>query len=1309
MPDSLHACTQRLDQCRIIDRQKFIHRLQKIRQQKNRAQQSTAVHQLVHEMDASIAAVNQRRQQRPVITYPPALPVCQKRQAIADAIHTSQVVIICGETGSGKTTQLPKICLELGQGCKGIIGHTQPRRLAARAVAGRIAEELGSDIGHDVGFSVRFSDHTGKQGYIKLMTDGILLAECHHDPDLNQYDTLIIDEAHERSLNIDFLLGYLKRLLTKRHDLKVIITSATINPELFSRHFDQAPIINVSGRTYPVEVLYRPLQMTVETGSRENNSPRQKDLSQGIFDAIIELSARQRGDILVFLSGERDIRETADFLHKQIATNRHLRQSEILQLLARQSATEQNRIFNAGDKQRIILATNVAETSLTIPGIKYVIDSGLARISRYSWRSKIQRLPIEKISQASANQRKGRCGRISEGICVRLYDEEDFTSRDEFTLPEIKRTSLAAVILQMEYLRLGHIDAFPFVEPPDAKMIHDGYQLLFELGAIEHNNHLTKTGKKLAHLPIDPRLGRMLIEAEHEAALNEVLIIVAALATQDIRERPLDRQQTADEKHRLFIDQQSDFLFYINCWQQFQQQKKRLSGNQLRKWCKQHFLSWMRFREWCDTHQQITTRLKESGFSFRAPTTPSDNSYAAIHRSLLTGLLGNIGSKEDNREYAGARNRKFYIFPGSALFKKSSRWIMSAEIVETSRIYARINANIEPKWIEEKAAHLLKHSHRDACWQPRRGQVGASEQASLYGVILYSDRKINYSRVNPRECREIFIQQALVKQNFDCQFDFFQHNRKQLETIASLEAKSRKPDILIDEASLYHYFDSILPQTVCNAPLFNRWYKKADRQTRQKLFLHREFLMQHDAAQINHSQFPDFLSINQSRFPLHYHFDIHHQRDGITLTIPLACLDIITPQRGEWLVPGLLHKKMVALIRSLPKAVRRSFVPAPDYARACFEALQPDDRPLSVAMASHLKKMTGITIAYDAWRVEQLEAHLLMNFCVINAQGETLAEGRDLLRIKQQLADDGKHRTEPEPVEKLQTNFTPEAVGPDILDTLPEKMEQSIHGIKMLTWPALAKQGNTVVVVNCSSAQQAQKETRNGLRQLFINALPVQIKSLRKMISDNQSLCIKYTLFGSSDELKQDIIHVVIDDVLLSSTVHSQEEFQQRIDSSKHELDKNCRQWCQRLSTIVDEYRKINRVLKQPALSILDTVSDISKQLEALFPPHFIPAIDPRQLQHYPRYLKAVNRRIEKATADPGRDRQLRLLVSPLWKQFSERDAVNRAQQIESPQLQTYRWMLEEYRVSLFAQELKTVCPVSEKRLKKAWREISDA
>ena len=1298
-----NRCYKLLSQCKTVDRQLFIRRLGKIKQQKNTA----AIASLLTEIEVSIAEVKQRLQQRPSITCPATLPVCQKKQTIADAISNHQVVILCGETGSGKTTQLPKICLQLGRGCKGLIGHTQPRRLAARAVASRIAEELNSTIGEVVGFKIRFSDHSNQQGYIKLMTDGILLAECHHDPYLHQYDTLIIDEAHERSLNIDFLLGYIKRLLKKRHDLKVIITSATIDPQRFARHFDNAPVINVSGRTFPVEVRYRPLQQpsrTATDGQPQTAALQTKERPKGIFDAIMELARLPPGDILVFLSGERDIRETADFLNKQAQANRTLSYYEVLPLLARQSTAEQNRIFHPGGRPRIILATNVAETSLTVPGIKYVIDSGLARISRYSWRRKIQRLPIEKISQASANQRQGRCGRTSDGICIRLYDEADFNNRDAFTPPEIKRTSLAAVILQMAWLHLGQIDQFPFVEPPDAKMINDGYRLLAELGAIDPHNTITPTGKKLAQLPIDPRLGRMLIEAEQETVLTDVLIIVAALATQDVRERPLDRQQAADEKHQLFSDKHSDFLFYINVWQQFQQQKASLSGNQLRKWCKQHFLNWMRFREWIDTHRQIASRLKQAGFHFDSTTANRENRYAAIHRSLLTGLLGNIGCKEEGREYSGARNQKFYIFPGSSLYKKSSRWIMSAEIIETSRVYARMNANIEAQWIEEKAAHLLKLSYRDPIWQQAQGQVGAREQASLYGLILYADRNVNYSRIDPKTSRDIFIREALVRQAFDCPLDFFVHNKKRRQAIVALEAKSRKPDILIDDDALHHYFDALVPATVCNAPLFNRWYKKADSQTQKKLFLSRDFLMRHDATQINQQQFPDFLHIDHVQLPLHYHFDTRHQRDGITVDIPLACLDMISPQRCEWLVPGLLHKKMVALIRSLPKAIRRSFVPAPNFADACYEALQAADFPLTTAMANHLKKITGITIPYDAWQPQQLDRHLLMNICVLDAQGKILAEGRDLQNIKQQLADFHE-----EPSTSIQQTTEAVEVSPAILDSLAENMEQTVNGIRISTWPALVKQGKRVFLHHRVSRQQAEEETRNGLRQLFINAMPSQIKRLKKIITDNRTLCMKYVIFAPCNALQQDIIDAVFTEIFLSQSIHRLSEFQQVMNSGKNRLEKTCQQWCERITTIVDEYRQIQQLLKKPRLSMLDTISDIQNQLKFLFPAHFITHIEPQQLQHYPRYLRAISRRLEKAVIDPQRDRQLRLILSPLWQQYIEREAVNQKQAIRSSQLQAYRWMLEEYRVSLFAQSLKTRYPISEKRLKKDWQAIADA
>ena len=762
----------------LCDVQRFRRRLQKIN--KARPVNKQALEQLREEIEQSVARAQSRKQNLPVIAYPENLPIAQKNELIKKTILENQVTVLCGETGSGKTTQLPKICLDIGLGIRGKIGHTQPRRLAARAVSQRIAEELDTELGKEVGFKVRFSDRSNDSSYIKLMTDGILLAECNHDPYLNQYDTIIIDEAHERSLNIDFLLGYLKRLIKKRKDLKVIITSATIDPDRFSKHFNNAPVINVSGRTYPVEVLYRPYQSTEDDSSRT--------LQDGIIDAVNELSTIDRGDILVFLSGERDIRETADALAKE-AGNRALDNTEVLPLLARLSNAEQNRIFHPSNKRRIVLATNVAETSLTVPGIKYVIDSGVARISRYSWRSKIQRLPIEKISRASADQRKGRCGRVSEGICIRLYDEDDYDLRDEFTAPEIQRTNLAAVILQMENLRLGHIDDFPFVEPPEDRLINDGYKLLYELGAIDARHEITKIGKHLGHFPIDPKLARMLLQAKNENALREVLVIVSALATQDPRERPLDKQQAADEKHAAFTDKASDFIFYTSLWDAYHAEKKELSGNQLRKWCKKNFISWMRMREWIDTYNQIKQMLSNLKLTLNSTSA----SYEQVHRSLLIGLLANIGFKDEGKEYLGARSKKFNVFPGSVLFKSTPKWIMAAEIVETSRVYARTNAKIDVAWIEDKARHLLKYHYSNPHWEKKRTQVVALEQATLYGLVIHADKKVSYARINPAEAKEIFIRSALIEGDFDCRAKFYIHNQELLKELENNGSKVTSP------------------------------------------------------------------------------------------------------------------------------------------------------------------------------------------------------------------------------------------------------------------------------------------------------------------------------------------------------------------------------------------------------------------------------------------------------------------------------------------------------------------------------------
>lgn len=1290
---------QQLDECILAERQGFYRRLQKIRHRLSSDNPcEELLNKLTHDLSQSIDRVKQRQCENHQLNYPDELPVSQKKELILETIRDNQVTILCGETGSGKTTQLPKICLQLGLGCRGLIGHTQPRRLAARSVASRIAEELHTELGGTVGFKVRFTDKLSMKSQVKLMTDGILLAECHHDPYLNHYDTLIIDEAHERSLNIDFLLGYIKRLTDKRRDLKVIITSATIDPERFSKHFNNAPIIEVSGRTYPVEVRYRPLHQ------EDNEDDQHRDMEQGIVDAVNELSAIDRGDILVFLSGERDIRETADALQKEKLEN-----TEILPLLARLSAAEQNRIFHSSSKRRIILSTNVAETSLTVPGIKYVIDTGLARISRYSWRSKIQRLPIENISQASANQRKGRCGRTQDGICIRLYDENDFNLRAEFTEPEIQRTNLAAVILQMEGLGLGHIDDFPFVEPPDNRLINDGYKLLFELGAIDDRRKLLKVGKKLARLPIDPQLGRMLLEAECEAALNEVLIIVAALATQDARERPMNKQQAADEKHHNWTDKTSDFNFYINLWTDFHKQKQALSGNKLQKWCKQHFLSWMRMREWNDTHRQIKGMLEELNTSFNTQTPD----YASIHRSLLTGMPAQIGIKDEDKEFIGTRNRRFHLFPGSALFKKPPKWIMSADIVETSRVYARNNAKIEPQWVEEKAAHLLKRSYDNPHWEKRQAQVTASEQTTLYGLIINPARKVNYGPINPQQCREIFIHCALVQGDFDCKSGFFIHNNKLIEELRGLEAKSRRQDIVIDEITLYNFYDKQLPADIYNGPLFNAWLKKADKTRIEKLYLSQEQLLRHDAKPVNSDQFPDNITMAGSTYPLNYHFDTSHNHDGVTLVTPLAGLQGINAQRCEWLIPGMLHAKMVGLLRSLPKSLRRNFVPVPDYANACMEALQPSDTALTTAMANHLKKMTGTDIPYDAWRPELVDEHLFMNYRVIDTNGKTIIEGRQLQRLKDSLSNDTitltEHTSNTADVNTKLIEVNKDNVSPEILDELPQHVELDINGVRITTYPALIKKGKEVQVRTLESRREAEQATTAGLRQLFINALPEQIKYLRNNIPNIQQLCMKYTDLGNCNDLKQDIINIVIDECFMQHTIDSSFSFNRSIETGRSEISKVTAEWCKLLDTILDEYKNIKKATRNPPLTLLDTVSDIQNQINNLFPPHFINTIDKQWIQQYPRYLRAISLRLEKALNNSTRDRQYRLKISDLWEQYKKRLESLEQQHISSKQLCHYRWMIEELRVSLFAQELKTLFPISEKRLKTYWSELSDA
>ena len=1007
-----------------------------------------------------------------------------------------------------------------------------------------------------------------------------------------------------------------------------------------------------------------------------------------------------RGDILVFLSGERDIRETADALDKQIG-NRALDNTEVLPLLARLSNAEQNSIFNTSSKRRIILATNVAETSLTVPGIRYVIDSGVARISRYSWRSKIQRLPIENISQASANQRKGRCGRLSDGICIRLYEEDDFEQRVEFTEPEIQRTNLAAVILQMENLRLGHIDDFPFVEPPEDRLINDGYKLLFELGAIDDFNKITKIGKHLAHFPIDPKLARMLLQAKNENALSEVLIIVSALATQDPRERPLDKQQAADEKHAVFKDKLSDFIFYLNLWDAYHLEKKERSSNQLRKWCKKNFISWMRMREWFDTHKQIKRMLQNLKLSLNTSTA----SYDQIHQSLLIGLLANIGIKDEGKEFLGARNKRFNVFPGSALFKSPPQWMMSAEIVETSKVYARVNAKIDVSWIESKAGHLLKYHFNNPHWEKKRGQVVAHKQASLYGLIIYSDKKVSYGKVDPVAAKEIFIRSALIEGDFVSKAEFYLHNRQLVEDLEALEAKSRRRDIVVDENILYDFYQTHLPDGIFCGVTLDKWLRH-NKDKAKSLFLSADDLMRDDATLVSASDFPDYLEMNGSRFPLAYHFDPSNHCDGITLTTPVAGLNTINPQRCEWLIPGLLQEKVVALIKSLPKQLRKNFVPAPNFAEACLQVLEPSETALCTAVTAHLKKMTGVQIPYDAWNLEMLSDHLLMNFRVINSDRSVLMQGRDLQAIKNELSGIDDEEMEVTASDDQEAVYGRSDVGPEVLDIIEDSVELNIQGISIKAYPALVSKGKQVDLVALENSKTAASETHKALRQLFINALPEQVKHLKSSIPNIQNLCLKYNDLGRCDDLKQDIVNKTIDDVFLYDNVQTTAIFKSRLEQGKGNLHEKVKRWSHLLSTILDEYRAIKKVLKNPALTQLDVVTDIQGQLNHLFVKNFITCIDQQWLQQYPRYLAGIKKRYEKSQTNATRDRQLRIECSKLWDEYMKRQKSLAKQHIESEELDHYRWMLEEYRISLFAQELKTKFPISDKRLKAYWNDL---
>ncbi|WP_034474386.1 ATP-dependent RNA helicase HrpA [Aestuariibacter salexigens] len=1245
---------------------------------------------------ASTVKAENRKAQLPDITFP-ALPVSDKRDDIKRAIEDHQVVIIAGETGSGKTTQIPKICLELGRGVRGIIGHTQPRRLAARSVATRIAEELHTPLGQKVGFKIRFSDQVSELSYIKLMTDGILLAEIQQDKFLNQYDTIIIDEAHERSLNIDFILGYLKQLLPKRPDLKVIITSATIDPERFSRHFDNAPVIEVSGRTYPVEVRYRPFD--------EADSERDLDQTEAIIEAVEELDREARGDILVFLSGEREIRDTEDALRR-----RQFKHTEILPLYARLSASEQQRIFAPHGARRIVLATNVAETSLTVPGIKYVIDPGMARISRYSVRSKVQRLPIEPISQASANQRAGRCGRVSEGICIRLYSEQDYLSRDEFTDPEILRTNLASVIIQMLALGLGDIGKFPFVQPPDERNIKDGFRLLEELQAVEKSKgryRLTPIGRQIARLPVDPRYARMIIAAAERQSLKEVLIIAAGLSIQDLRERPQEKRQAADEKHKQDLDPDSDFISLYNLWHRFRQQQRELSGNQLRKWCKAEFVNYLRMREWQDIVSQLKKSLSELGLGLSS----QDADYESIHIAIASGLLSHIGFKDKPQEYLGARNTRFAIFPGSGLFKSGPKWLVAAELVETSRLFARCVAKVQPQWLESVAGHLLKYQYSEPHWSKRSGAVKASCKVLLYGVTLVADRKVTYSNIDPVVSREIFIRDALVNGDTRLNYAFLRDNQRMVDDVLDMEAKRRRRDLLVDEDTLVEFYDAIIPQHVCSEASFKKWYQKQDEHTRSKLVYSEDVLLKNDQAQVRKRDFPEQWQQGRLTLGLSYHFDPADSRDGVAVQIPLPLLNQLKPIGFDWLVPGLREEKIVALIKSLPKKLRRHFVPAPDYAQACMQSMSPLDAKGNAigfldALSKQLLRMTGVEVTRDQWQEDGLPLHLQMGFSILDENLKEVAFARDLVALQEQLSgrvqDTLKQAASPEMEQRGLTEWQ--------FDDLPEQIIEKTGAFEVKAYPALVAEKNSVAIELFDRPEQAAYQHRQGLIKLLALSVPSPINYLQQKLPNKAKLGLYFNPFGDIQSLIDDCITASIDRQIEQfctsqqlKDVRHQHEFLQLRDRVRASLNDDVLDISQRVESGLTIAHDVQKRLKgNVPLDMIAAHGDIKSHLQKLVYPGFVSDIGVARLTDWQRYLKGIARRLEKLPVDPSRDRLHMLTLDKIDQQYDALIKRLEEQYAVNDEALEIRWMIEELRVSLFAQQLGTRIPISAKRIEQA-------
>ncbi|MEW9798667.1 ATP-dependent RNA helicase HrpA [Alteromonas sp. CYL-A6] len=1285
----LSQLRSQLSECLGRDRFRLSRRLTQLSKQAGNtlSTDDETLQALMNDITASRTAREHRQKHLPAVTYPP-LPVSDRKDDIKAAIAGHQVVIVAGETGSGKTTQLPKICLELGRGVDGLIAHTQPRRLAARSVASRIAEELNTPLGEKVGFKIRFSDQVSENSYVKLMTDGMLLAEMQSDRFLNQYDTIIIDEAHERSLNIDFLLGYLKQLLAKRPDLKLIITSATIDPERFSRHFNDAPIIEVSGRTYPVEIRYRPPE---ELGD-------DIDQTDAIVAAVDELRNEAPGDILVFLSGEREIRDTQDALMRQ-----QYRNTEIVPLYARLSASEQNRIFQSHTGQRIVLATNVAETSLTVPGIKYVIDPGMARISRYSARSKVQRLPIEPVSQASANQRAGRCGRVSDGICIRLYSEEDYLGRPEFTDPEILRTNLASVILQMLALGLGDISAFPFVQPPDGRNINDGFRLLEEIEAMARKKGrpvLTPLGRKIARLPIDPRYARMVIEAETTNALSEVMVIAAGLSIQDPRERPQEKRQQADEKHSAFADKDSDFISLLNLWKAFREQQSALSQNQLRKWCKTHFINYLRMREWQDIVSQLKKAVAELGMGISR----QEADYAAVHQALCSGLLSHLGMKDKDREYLGSRNTKFMIFPGSDIAKSQPKWVMAAELVETSRLFARMAARIDPAWVESLAKHVTKSSYSEPHWSKKRGAVMAWEKVTLFGLPIVMRRQVVYSTLDPVVCHDLFIREALIAGETRLRYDFLSHNQALLEEVDELEQKTRRRDLVVDEQQLVDFYASKIPADVNNEAAFKKWFKQLKDKDSLKLSEQDVYRQQPEMAVAQ--AFPDQWRQGNITLPLRYHFEPNADDDGVTVMIPLPLLNQVEDIGFDWQVPGLRHERIVAMIKSLPKRLRRNFVPAPNFADACLADISQTDkqgRPVSLlaAVSLKLKRMTGVDIAEDEWNLSQLERHLIMHFAVVNDKQQIIARGDDLHQLKQQCQGQVQ--------ETFEAAATPELERKNItdwdFDSLPESFTQSLAGFEVQAYPALVARGEHADIELIDEPEKARRLHRQGVNVLIKNAMPSPLRYLQEKLPNKAKLGLYFNPFGQVKALIDDCILAGIDALVsayasdIGHDIRSKADFDRCVDKVRGEINDTVLQIAQKVEQGLTLAHQCQKQMKgNVPLAMVNALGDCKAHLASLVYPGFVSDIGAVRLDDWNRYVKGLARRLEKLPVDPNRDRLQQMTIEKVVVQWEKVKGKYPADK-QPAELVEVRWMLEELRVSLFAQQLGTAYPISAKRI----------